>query len=75
MFDIIIQNIDKLTISLIYPISIILAAGIILYFDGLLFSGGKGWVKGIKETFTSFNKGFLFFMANIIGMIVIGYIV
>ncbi len=59
--------------SLIQIISIVISAGLVLYFDGFLFSGGKGWVKGLGNAFRSANKGFLYFFANIIAMIVAGY--
>ncbi|MFH0860289.1 MAG: hypothetical protein V1921_03740 [Candidatus Altiarchaeota archaeon] len=59
---------------LIPYLSILLAGGIVLYFDGLLFSGGKGWVKGFKNTFETLNKGFKYFLLNIFAMLVAGYV-
>ena len=69
----IVQYIEGIIVSLIPYLSTVLAAGIVLYFDGLIFSGGEGWVKGLKNTFETFNKGFLYFLGNIIVMLVVGY--
>lgn len=69
----IIQYVDDIIIPLIPYFSMVLAGGVVLYFDGIIFSGGKGWVKGLENTFKTLNKGFLYFLANIIAMLVAGY--
>ena len=70
----IILNIDKIVVEIIPYFSMVLAGGIVLYFDGLIFSGGKGWVKGLKNTFETFNKGFVYFLVNIILLLIFGYL-
>ena len=70
----IIINIDNIIVKIIPYFSMVLAGGIVLYFDGLIFSGGKGWVKGLKNTFETSNKGFMYFLANIIILLIAGYL-
>lgn len=66
--------IDEIFQAIIPYFSMIMAGAMVLYFDGLIFSGGKGWVKGLKNTFESLNKGFIYFLANIILMLIAGFI-
>jgi len=70
----VVDFVDKVISDLIPYIATILSAGIVLYFDGIIFSGGKGWVKGLKNTFETLNKGFMYFLANIIVMLVVGFL-
>lgn len=65
--------IENLIDKLIPILSIVFSAGLVLYFDGLIFSGGKGWVKGMKNAFQTINKGFFYFLANIVGIIIASY--
>jgi len=67
------STINDFIIGLIPIISVVFSAGLVLYADGVIFSGGKGWRKGLKNVFETINKGFLYFLANVVAMVVVGY--
>jgi len=64
---------ENLILTLIKILSVIFAGGLVLYFDGIIFSGGKEWRKGIQNAFLTIRKGYLYFLANIVAMVIVGY--